>query len=413
MTLLRADGLDVFYCYAHEDQLFRDQLEQHLSNLKRFYHLRTWSAHQIAPGENWQSVLEEKLQTADLIFLLISPAFMASDYCYTKEMDHALARHNRGEARAIPILLRPVHWKNAPFSTIQMLPKGALPVASWHNSDDAFYSIVLGIEEIIENLLSSRRSQPSPAMRRSEEVSSSYQKQETSQAKEEEMRNDRAENRTSQLVDVLDTHEQMSTAIPDDRESSIRQGDILHKQGKYWEAIHAYMQAMHSNLNAVLKSPYKGDAQADLQKAEETLALDPRSTAAYRNKVSALLELQRYEEVLLVCEQFMLPGFYIMAVDYSNQAYALAQLGRYEEALQACEQALRLKPRLALAYKNKAYALQGLKRYEEALLACERAISLKPDLAAAYALMGMALFHLERHKEASTALSLWSQYAVL
>ena len=227
------------------------------------------------------------------------------------------------------------------------------------------------------------------------------------------MRNDRAENRTSQLVDVLDTHEQMSTAIPDDRESSIRQGDILHKQGKYWEAIHAYMQAMHSNLNAVLKSPYKGDAQADLQKAEETLALDPRSTAAYRNKVSALLELQRYEEVLLVCEQFMLPGFYIMAVDYNNQAYALTLLGRYEEALQACEQALRLKPRLALAYKNKAYALQGLKRYEEALLACERAISLKPDLAAANALMGMALFHLERHKEASTALSLWSQYAVL
>jgi hypothetical protein len=80
MTASQTEDLTVFYCYARKDQVFREQLEQHLSNLKRLYHLKTWFDRQILPGENWEKVLEEKLQAADLIFLLISPTFMASDY---------------------------------------------------------------------------------------------------------------------------------------------------------------------------------------------------------------------------------------------------------------------------------------------------------------------------------------------
>lgn len=410
MAALQAEELSVFYCYAHEDQAFREQLEQHLSNLKRLYHLKTWFDHQILPGENWEKVLEEKLQAADLIFLLISPAFMASDYCYTKEMSRALARHNQEEARVIPIILRPVHWKNAPFSTIQMLPEGAVPVTSWQNSDDAFYNIILCTEKIIEDLLLRRQNQGSHQASISEELPLAHQKQETFQTKDKEISKDHTEHRMSQLTGALNSHEQTSGPVPGDMVITINQGDILHKQGKYQEAIRMYVQAIGFNLNTILKSPYKGDALADLQEAEEALALDRRSTAACRNKISALLELQRYEEALLVCKQFMHPDFYVMAVDYNNQAYALAMLERYEEALQACEQALRLKPRLAAAYKNKAYALYGLKRYEEALQACEQAIYLKPNLTAPYALMGLTLSQLGKHEKASIAFSLWSEH---
>jgi tetratricopeptide (TPR) repeat protein len=391
MTALQTEDLTVFYCYAHEDQEFREQLEQHLSNLKRLYHLKTWFDRQILPGENWEKVLEEKLRAADLIFLLISPAFMASDYCYNREMGQALARHNRGEARVIPILLRPVHWKNAPFSTIQMLPKDALSVASWKNRDDAFYDIILGIEKIVEDFLLLLQRQEA------------YQSQETFQASDT----------MNQLQGELDPHEQALSHFSSNMMISISQGDTLHKQGKYQEAVHVYMQAIGFNPNAVIKGPYKGNILTDLQKAEDALVLDPRSTPAYRNKVSALLELQRYEEALVTCKQFMQPGFYVIAVDYSNKAYALTMLGHYEEALQACEQALRLKTRLAAAYKNKAYALYATKRYKETLQACKQALDLKPDLAATYALMGMAFFQLEEYENASTAFSLWSKHLIL
>ena len=146
--------LTAFCCYAHTDQSLRDQLDEHLSNLKRQYHLNIWFDRQISPGENWEKAIEEKLNSADLILLLISSAFMASNYCYNKEMLHALDRHFKGEAKVIPILLRPVYWQHAPFSVIQMLPKSALPVTCWPNIDEAFYNVTLGIKQVIEESFS-------------------------------------------------------------------------------------------------------------------------------------------------------------------------------------------------------------------------------------------------------------------
>lgn len=164
MALSPTEELKVFYSYSHKDQDYRQQLENHLSNLKRLYHLRTWFDREIIPGENWEHVLDEHLNTADLIFLLISPDFMASDYCYNNEMQRALDRHARGEAKVIPIIIRRVHWKDAPFSHIQLLPTDAKPVKSWTDQDEAFYNIALGIEQAIQDLLHSRPIfQPTPA----------------------------------------------------------------------------------------------------------------------------------------------------------------------------------------------------------------------------------------------------------
>ena len=91
---------------------------------------------------------------AHIILLLISPDFMASEYCYSKEMLRAMARHNQGEAQVIPILLRPTHWKGAPFGKLQALPTNAKPITdpSWVTQDRAFVNIVTGILMAIEQL---------------------------------------------------------------------------------------------------------------------------------------------------------------------------------------------------------------------------------------------------------------------
>jgi TIR domain len=75
--------LKVFYSYSHKDQDYREQIEIHLSNLKKLYNLETWFDRQIIPGDNWEAVLEERLNTADLILLLISPDFIHSNYPYS------------------------------------------------------------------------------------------------------------------------------------------------------------------------------------------------------------------------------------------------------------------------------------------------------------------------------------------
>ncbi|MBD2097678.1 hypothetical protein H6F90_21500 [Trichocoleus sp. FACHB-591] len=48
--------------------------------------------------------------------------FWHLNYCYEIEMQWALERHDKGEARVIPILLRPCDWKGAPLGKLQALP---------------------------------------------------------------------------------------------------------------------------------------------------------------------------------------------------------------------------------------------------------------------------------------------------
>jgi hypothetical protein len=102
-------NLKLFYCYAREDRHLREELDLHITSLKRQYHIITWHDYEISPGMEWKREIDAQLNAAHIILLLISPHFMASDYCYSIEMKRALERHESSEAYVIPILLRPVY----------------------------------------------------------------------------------------------------------------------------------------------------------------------------------------------------------------------------------------------------------------------------------------------------------------
>src|SRR6266702_8721801 len=114
--------VEIFYSYSHKDQPLRDQLETQLSLLQRQGLISSWHDRKIGAGEQWAGQIDQHLQTADIILLLISPDFMASDYCYDTEMGQALQRQTAGQARVIPIILRPTDWQSAPFGNLQALP---------------------------------------------------------------------------------------------------------------------------------------------------------------------------------------------------------------------------------------------------------------------------------------------------
>ncbi|HWS85187.1 MAG TPA: TIR domain-containing protein [Ktedonobacteraceae bacterium] len=153
MTTQSTKSLKLFYCYAREDKALRDELDKHLSGLKREYHIASWSDGEIIPGTEWQKEIDTQLNTANIILLLISAHFMASDYCYGIEMKRALERHEAGTARVIPIILRPVYWENAPFSKLQVLPTDAKPVSRWTDCDEAFWDITMGIRNAMKELI--------------------------------------------------------------------------------------------------------------------------------------------------------------------------------------------------------------------------------------------------------------------
>ncbi len=145
-------AFEVFISYAHEDQAFREELDKHLSNLKRQQLISAWYDGDIMPGTEWQPQIMHHLQTDQIILLLISADFMASDFCYSIEMTQAIARHQANQARVIPIILRPTDWKGAPFSGLKVLPKDGKPVTRWPTHDDAFENVVEGIRAAIDDL---------------------------------------------------------------------------------------------------------------------------------------------------------------------------------------------------------------------------------------------------------------------
>ena len=98
--------------------------------------------------------IDAHLHTAQIILLLVSADFLASDYCYDTEMQQAMTRHATGEARVIPIILRPVDWHSAPFGALQALPKDGLPVTDWSKPDNAFLDITRGIRAVAKELAS-------------------------------------------------------------------------------------------------------------------------------------------------------------------------------------------------------------------------------------------------------------------
>jgi tetratricopeptide (TPR) repeat protein len=146
-------AIEVFYSYAHEDEKLCDELVKHLANLKRRGIITHWYDRDINAGAEWDAEIKKHLDTASVILLLISPDFMSSDYCNDVEVERAMERHDAGEACVIPVFLRPVNWKGAPFGKLQALPTDAKPVTLWLNQDEAFVIISEGIQRAVESLL--------------------------------------------------------------------------------------------------------------------------------------------------------------------------------------------------------------------------------------------------------------------
>jgi internalin A len=144
--------LKVFLSYSHSDKAMRVKLEKYLSHLKRQHSISSWHDGEIGAGNEWAKEIDTHLSQANIVLLLVSQDFIASDYCHEIEMKRALERHKRGEACVIPIILRPAHWEVTPLRELQVLPTGGRPITRWPNRDAAFLDVAVGIQKIVDRL---------------------------------------------------------------------------------------------------------------------------------------------------------------------------------------------------------------------------------------------------------------------
>jgi bifunctional DNase/RNase len=141
--------LKVFISYSHKDERLKRLLEKHLSVLQKNISIEYWSDKNILPGENWENMISEKLEAADIILLLVSANFLSSDYCYNVELQRAIDRHQAGKVTMIPIILEPVYWNELDISKLQALPTGAIPISKWNNKHEACANVTKGIRDAV------------------------------------------------------------------------------------------------------------------------------------------------------------------------------------------------------------------------------------------------------------------------
>jgi len=208
-----------------------------------------WHDRDISAGTEWEREIDQHFNEAQIILLLVSPDFMASDYCYGIEMKRALERHERGEAYVIPVILRPVYWKVGGLDRLQALPTNGKPILhrDWDNEDEAFLEIVHGI---------------------------------------------------CKVVDLLRADELKSL------------GNIYFSSEYYESALEAYEQAIRLDSHDALVYYLKGFALLELERDEEALAavelaiqLNPNNANFHFIKSKALFWLYRHDEALAAIEQ--------------------------------------------------------------------------------------------------------------
>ena len=139
--------ISAFVSYSHQDAKLKAELLKHLAPLERLGLVNHWDDGEIKAGDHWQKLIADQMASARLILLLVSSDFIASEYCYEKELVAALKRDKAKTARVLPVILRPCLWQDLPFGELQAVPLDGKPITTWQSPDEAMMEVAKAVRE--------------------------------------------------------------------------------------------------------------------------------------------------------------------------------------------------------------------------------------------------------------------------
>lgn len=139
----------IFFSYSHDDEELRNQLEKHLASLQHQGLIESWHDRRLVAGTNVNADIDANLADSDIVLLLVSASFLASRYCYGIEMKQALAQHDSGRSRVIPVILRPCEWMSTPLGQLLAVPRDGKPITIWANQDEAMTDVAIAVRKAL------------------------------------------------------------------------------------------------------------------------------------------------------------------------------------------------------------------------------------------------------------------------
>ena len=143
--------MKTFVSYSHQDEHWFEKLKIHIAPLLRNGTISIWSDHQILAGQPLDSEIKANLAIADLFLLILSPSYLASDYCMNVELAHAISRQHSNKVKIVPIIAESCKWNSIPdLKRLKIIPKDAKPISKWSDQNSAFVEVVEEIERLAE-----------------------------------------------------------------------------------------------------------------------------------------------------------------------------------------------------------------------------------------------------------------------
>jgi hypothetical protein len=111
----------------------------------------TWSHYERDASLRQSSESLAAIEACDLFLALMSPDFLASNYCAGQELATAIMLHEAGRLRIVPIILEACEWKESRLGRLKPLPKLGTPVSEWQDPEQAYREIVAGLRAIVQH----------------------------------------------------------------------------------------------------------------------------------------------------------------------------------------------------------------------------------------------------------------------
>ncbi|HNL06763.1 MAG TPA: TIR domain-containing protein [Chitinophagales bacterium] len=140
---------DIFISYSKFDLRYLNELRTHLSPMVKNNKIRPWDDTDLMAGDAWDKAIRTRLNQADIILLLLSSDFLATEYIWENELQPALERHKAGTVQLVPIILRPCNWQESPIAFLNALPQKGKPISAYQDRDEAWLEVVTALQKII------------------------------------------------------------------------------------------------------------------------------------------------------------------------------------------------------------------------------------------------------------------------
>jgi TIR domain len=138
----------IFISYSHRDEKALERLHTHLATLRREGKITAWYDREILAGDDIDDKINSHLAASEIFLALVSPDFLASNYCYEQEMAMAIERHADGSLRVVPVILEPCDWRTTPLGKLKAVPKDGKPISTWTNENIAYLDVVTELRRL-------------------------------------------------------------------------------------------------------------------------------------------------------------------------------------------------------------------------------------------------------------------------